>query len=288
MNVLTIYNRSNADAVVAMTQIAAYLTSQEITNDAIDALDLKGSAPNNLDLIVVLGGDGTVLHAARYAQYTRTPILGMNYGHLGFIVNGREENVVAAVADALAGEVTQEARTNLHVDVCCEGDNQNEFETMVSKFQAPDDHRTFFALNEAALTHGDSGRVVDLQLHINGKPMTEVTGDGYVIASATGSTAYALSAGGPVISPDFKGLEAIPLAPHSLRTRALVTGFNDVVELRVMNSPAAQQAALFCDGVEAQFGAPVSRIVVRRGAEPTILLRRPGNDFYTRAQHTFL
>lgn len=287
MKILTIYNRSNDDAVAAMTQISAYLAAQGIDHDAKDVHDISGVAPQTLDMIIVLGGDGTVLHAASYAQYTRIPILGLNYGHLGFIVNTREDNAAAAVAGALAGDVTREERTNMHIDVRCAGDSESAFDTRVANFENPDGDRTFFALNEGALTHGDSGRVVDLCLRVNGTPMTRITGDGYVVASATGSTAYALSAGGPVIAPDFTGLEAIPLAPHSLRSRALVVGANDVVEVEVMQSPASEEASLFCDGQEVACQAPISKIVVRRGKQPTILLRRPGNDFYTRAHDTF-
>lgn len=287
MNILTVYNRSNAESVSAMMQISAYLASQDIDHDAVDALDLVGTCSEDLDMVIVLGGDGTVLSTAAYVEYARVPILGLNYGHLGFIVNKCEDDVVSAVAGALAGEVTTEYRSNLHIDVRCEDDGDAAFERRVSDYVSPDNVRTFFALNEAALTHGSSGRVVDLRLDVNGTMMGEINGDGLVVATATGSTAYALSAGGPMIAPDFTGIEAVPLAPHSLRSRALVTGSNDVVGVDVMKSPAAEEATLFCDGRESQCGSPISRIVVRRGEQPTVLLRRPGNDFYARVHDAF-
>ena len=112
-------------------------------------------------------------------------------------------------------------------------------------------------------------------------------GDGLVVATATGSTAYALSAGGPLVAPGFDGLIAVPIAPHSLRARAMLTSANDVVEMDLSQNAAGREATLFIDGEMAEFSSPIKRMYVRRGAEPTTLLRYKGENFYEYASSVF-
>jgi len=117
--------------------------------------------------------------------------------------------------------------------------------------------------------------------------VADVKGDGIVVSTATGSTAYALSAGGPLVAPGYSGLVVVPIAPHSLHSRALVTGPSDVVEVFMDPSSANREATMFLDGEIIEMERPVRRVVVRAGDEPTVLLRYKAETFYTRTSRVF-
>ena len=320
MNLLIVRNNSNSQAIDASLLLATYLGTQGIDYAVFDSSDLQGLAPNPLvsdqlargvDMAVVLGGDGTILRTARAVGVSGVPILGINFGRLGFLANESEDGVVAIVAAALAGETVSERRSNLRVDIVCEGESDpwaspdadvdmaSSHEETVSTWFDDDEcegeessqegagGHTFFALNEAAVTRGANGRIVDFSLSISDVHIAEMRGDGLVVATATGSTAYALSAGGPLVAPGFDGLIAVPIAPHSLRARAMLTSANDVVEMDLSQNAAGREATLFIDGEMAEFSSPIKRMYVRRGAEPTTLLRYKGENFYEYASSVF-
>ena len=138
-----------------------------------------------------------------------------------------------------------------------------------------------------AVTRGANGRIIDFSLGISGAHIADMRGDGLVVATATGSTAYALSAGGPLVAPGFNGLVAVPLAPHTLHSRAIVTAANDVVEMDLSLNRDPREAALFADGELLSFDAPVKRVYVSRGAVPTTLLRYRHDGFYEHAAKVF-
>ena len=159
MNVLIVANRENGKTLDAMFQIVAYLDSQRIGHAEIDVTDLpdaafaySGITDRNLpegpfDLVITLGGDGTLLHSARLAFAHHAPILGVSCGHMGFLTNDVEDGVVPLIADALSGEIIQEQRVNLHVHVNCEGDEE----------EGIDEPRDYFTLNEIAIARGAMG-----------------------------------------------------------------------------------------------------------------------------------
>lgn len=332
MQVLIVRNNSNPQAVDASLLLAAYFSAQDIGLMMLGSEQIGGTGersaaralPACVDLAVVLGGDGTILRTARLLAGRPVPILGINFGHLGFLANACEEGVVAMVSRALAGEMQVERRANLRVDVVCEGERDPFDDELcgawgeaadadepaaaaageraglakgaswdehagegVAASAGPCDARTFFALNEAAVTRGAMGRIIDFTLDISDNRIAHMRGDGMVIATATGSTAYALSAGGPLVAPGFTGLITVPLAPHSLRSRAILTGDNDVVCVTLEGKDADREATLFVDGDMLTFDRPVKRVYARRGEEPTVLLRAAAENFYTYASEVF-
>ncbi|WP_165050546.1 MULTISPECIES: NAD(+)/NADH kinase [unclassified Adlercreutzia] len=317
MHALIVRNNSNPLATDASLLLAAYFSAQGIDFTTLGSGQISGDAgnreaaralPGRVDLAVVLGGDGTILHTARLLAGTQTPILGINFGRLGFLANACEEGVVAMVSRALAGELQVERRSNLRIDVVCEGERDpfDDAEDGEGAFGAPawdggsagegdepageggpDAPRTFFALNEVAITRGAMGRIIDFTLDISDNRIAHMRGDGMVVATATGSTAYALSAGGPLVAPGFTGLVTVPLAPHSLRSRAILTSDNDVVCVTLEGKDAAREATLFVDGDMLAFDQPVRRVYARRGEEPTVLLRSDAENFYTYAAEVF-
>lgn len=340
VHVLIVRNSANPQALDASLLLVAYLSSQSIGFTLLDSQEVGARtsceqtrmlASQGVDLAVVLGGDGTILHTAQLLRGSLTPILGINFGRLGFLANACEGGVVDMVARALAGELSVERRANLRVDVVCEGE-RDPFsdedcvcdEALLSGEAAPKTGeggsswggdadeasgrsacdasgkpafgvncdglrgvREFFALNEAALTRGAMGRIVDFSLDISDCHIATMRGDGIVVASATGSTAYALSAGGPLVAPGFSGLLAVPLAPHTLHSRAILTGECDVVRVSLACEDANREATLFVDGDMLMFDRPIKCVYVRRGEVPTVLLRVSGEGFYEYAAETF-
>lgn len=297
MHVLVIRNNSNPQATEASLLLGAYLGMQGIESSLVDSRDLVGPAEigevrrlveGGIDLAVVLGGDGTILRTARQIGTAGVPILGINFGQLGFLANASDDGVVAIVAAALADECVREKRANLRIDVVCEGEPDPwGDDDEAAAHDVDDPARTFFALNELAVTRGANGRIIDFSLGISGAHIADMRGDGLVVATATGSTAYALSAGGPLVAPGFNGLVAVPLAPHTLHSRAIVTAANDVVEMDLSLNRDPREAALFADGELLSFDAPVKRVYVSRGAVPTTLLRYRHDGFYEHAAKVF-
>lgn len=325
MHVLIVRNNSNPGAVDASLLLSAYFSSQGVGFTMLDSESLdsplaqdraREALAQGVETVVALGGDGTILRAVRLVGCSEVPVLGINFGHLGFLANEATDGVVALVAQALAGEASCERRANLQVDVVLEGERDPfEVDGCFSgedpwRNEADEDEggcssetlqlasaggsegsferaRSFFALNEAALTRGTMGRLIDVSLDVSGARIADMRGDGMVVASATGSTAYALSAGGPLVAPSFMGLIAVPLAPHTIRSRAILTGDNDVVCVELGENRSSREASLFVDGELKLFEAPIRRVYVRRGSSPTFLLRCSGKSFYEHAAETF-
>lgn len=305
MRIVIIRNNSNSQALDASLLLATYLASQGIEFEMVDVKSLEkqpdslsaadeacaNDALAGVDMVVALGGDGTILRTARMVGFSGIPILGINFGHLGFLANTAGDGVISLVASALAGDAVTEKRTNLCVEVVCVGEH-DPYDMADAAYdeegEAADAHpHRYFALNEVALTRGANGRIIDFSLGVSGEHVADMRGDGFVVASATGSTGYALSAGGPLVAPGFTGLVAVPLAPHTLRARALVTESSDVVELTLESDRSREDATLFIDGNLIELDAPVKRVYVSRGQTPTTLLRCNHDGFYAHVSHVF-
>ena len=301
MHIVIVRNNSNPQAVDASLLLVAYLASQNVDVTLLDSPDIAGLTRNDriaealeagASLVVVLGGDGTILRAARQVAGTGMPILGINFGHLGFLANASDDGVVRIVADALSGDVVRERRATLRVDIVCEGepdpwadDGHGEYgDALAEEATSP---RTFFALNELTVARGSNGRIIDYSLGISGAPIAHMRGDGVVVATATGSTAYSLSAGGPLVAPGFGGLIVTPLAPHTLQARAIVTSESDVVEIGLDGTGSSQEPTLFVDGEPIDLESPAARIYVRRRDDDAILLRYQREGFYEHVAKAF-
>lgn len=292
MNFLIIANKNNPKTLDAFFQISAYAHSQGIAHGELDISALPDAAypygasaeevqeryGGPYDLIITLGGDGTILHASRLAFLLDAPILGINMGHLGFLANTVDESAIALLADAMAGDILQEQRMNLRVQVACLGDEE----------EPPQAPRTFFALNEIAIVRGAQGHIVDFDYAISGDKVASMRGDGLVVATATGSTAYSLSAGGPLVGPSHRGMIAVPLAPHTLNTRAIVTEHHDVVEMTFEEgSASATEVSLFADGDALEFDRPIQSVTVSVSPHPITLLTQRRESFYKQVSRTF-
>ncbi len=309
MHILIVRNNYNSQAVEASLLLTTYLNAQGVDTTLTSASDLDGVYPDKdiaavvqggLDMAVALGGDGTLLRTALQIAYTGIPILGINYGTLGFLTNPCEAGVLEPMAAALAGECVVDKRTNLEIIAVCEGQSDPFLDEAASAGGPGADatpmpasnegdlpcHR-FFALNEVAVTRGSNGRIIEFNLGVSGSMLADMRADGLVVASATGSTAYALSAGGPLVAPGFTGLVAVPIAPHTLHSRAIVTSPSDVVEMDLGHNSDGRIATLFIDGEPVDLETPLKKLYVRRGDTPTTLLHYKDEGFYPRVAKVF-
>jgi len=214
------------------------------------------------DMIVVLGGDGTILRVVREIGEAETPILGVNLGNLGFLTSIRSEDLSTAVHDILHGEYELSERRTLQVTLLHEG---KPVETLV-------------ALNDAVVSRGAVSRIVRLRLSIDGARLTEYVCDGMIFATATGSTAYSLSAGGPILLPTASGCILTPICPHALTNRSIIVGEQSLTRCRVASADG--EAVLTVDG-QVRLSMHVEDEVEVRGAKRIVKLVTPkGHEYF--------
>jgi NAD+ kinase len=272
MRVLLVPNTGNSNAVAAAAELSAWLIGQGLepllSQTDADACGLSdfGVAPTDfgeLALAVALGGDGTILKAVHLFGAAEVPVLGVKFGRLGFLAGSAPEHMREAISTALAGEARVERRETVRADVTMEGRPVG----------------SYIALNEVVLSRGALGRVVALDLSVDGHRLLSTRADGIVVATATGSTAYALSAGGPIVAPGFGGMVIVPVAPHTLCARAIVTDASDTVEI-TLPDPTRADACLVVDGDSAPCRRSIERVTVTRGATDVLLVKLEGRHFY--------
>ncbi|MDR2106437.1 MAG: NAD(+)/NADH kinase [Coriobacteriales bacterium] len=207
------------------------LFSSGIFEDEHTRFDEVRASITAFDLVCSFGGDGTTLRAAHLVGTSGVPLLSYNFGRLGFLAGAGRADLIPALEAAVNGTLDCDARTMLSVTVTYESGRTDRQ----------------IALNEAVVSRGHFGRTVALDLSINGTFIDTIRGDGVLVATPTGSTAYSLSAGGPLIAPGHEGLCVVPISPHSLAARAVITAKDDIVRLEP-NSHNSQRLVLFIDG----------------------------------------
>lgn len=285
MNILLIHNARNAKAVESLFVVIAFLNSQNIgyqtlSSDALfnglSAEEQRMVDGTDFDLAVVLGGDGTILRTARLLACRTTPILGINFGHLGFLANDSDHGVIELISRAFCDELLVSARSNLDISVNLEIDENEE-----------DPFKTYFALNELTVSRGNIGRTLRFYFDISDTHIADLQGDGLIVATSTGSTAYALAAGGPLITPNFDGILVQPLAPHTLTARAIIADANDIVNVGFPREEDKSAATLFIDGDLIELSSPIDSVVVKRGSVPTTFLYAEKEHFYKYSAEKF-
>lgn len=217
----------------------------------------------NLDLLVTLGGDGTLLRGARMVAADGVPVLGINLGHLGFLTSAPRDEVEEALAHWLAGDFEIDARMVLAVHAE-DGDGRAG--------------RTHLALNDAVLHKTGAARVIRLSMRAQRDVVGSYSADGIILSTPTGSTAYSLSAGGPIVSPSVDCIIATPICPHTLGVRPLILPADETVTVEVL-SPT-EELILTIDGQEHERLVPGQRVVARRAPEPVRLVRFAGQTFF--------
>jgi NAD+ kinase len=230
----------------------------------VDVTPATDTAAEGAEMVIVLGGDGTLLRAAELARTCGTPLLGVNLGHVGFLAEAERADLAATVDKVASRAYDVEERMTVDVVV-----RQNGGVTA-----------TGWALNEASVEKASRQRILELVAEIDGRPLSRWGCDGVVCATPTGSTAYAFSAGGPVVWPEVEALLVVPISAHALFARPLVVSPHSVVALELL--PKTSGGVLWCDGRRQIEVPPGGRVEVRRGALPVRLARLHQTPFTDR------
>lgn len=243
----------------------AQLLCQKLKAAGMDAMVLTEQDKadlSNMDMLISIGGDGTYLHTSRYALKYQIPILGMNMGRLGFLTQFDFDGMDQAVALLQQGKYTIEERLLLDVAV---------YQNGTVCFQ---DH----AFNDLVVFRGQP-RLLDLEIHVGEQVASTVYGDGLIVATPTGSTAYSLSAGGPIVEPESHVMLITPICPHSMSSRPMVV--SDKKEIRIKMKPNREDAALInVDGGEALELKVQDEVVVKRSLQTAKVVKLYQTDFY--------
>lgn len=259
-----VVNRNLAPAVEAVEAISIWGSSHGCELFDVGSRT-EADALGRPDLIVALGGDGTILRAVHYFEESLAPVLGIKFGRLGFLSGAHGEDAVEAVAYAVSPDAFKERRALLDVKICTEGKESAQ---------------TFLALNEVVVGRTYGARVVATSLDINGHNLYTLRGDGLIVSTATGSTAYALSAGGPVVSPGYDGMVVVPLASHTLIGRAIVTAPSDTVTVTLPET-GRSAVSIAIDGYDVTEGlGSISSIEVNISRQNVELIKRDNRLFY--------
>ncbi len=215
------------------------------------------------DLAIVIGGDGSLLYAARLIAARGLPILGINRGRLGFLTDVMPQDMISCVDAALEGR--------------CEADHRP---LLQATLRSPDgEERRQLALNDVVLAKWETGRILDFETRIDGRYVNSHGGDGLVVASATGSTAYALSCGGPIVEPDLDVLVVVPICPHTLSDRPIVVSRRATVSVR-LHERFGTRAQVTCDGVVLGELLPGGELVIAPSESRITLLHPPGYNYF--------
>jgi NAD+ kinase len=214
------------------------------------------------DFIVAVGGDGTLMHAARMAAAHGVPVMGVNRGRLGFLADVSPARMLESVDDALEGRCVPETRMLLQATVSGDGARSEAI-----------------ALNDVAVAKHDTGRMLDLRTWVDGAFVNTHAGDGFVVSTSTGSTAYALSCGGPIVHPALAAIVLVPICPHTLSDRPIVVSADSIVEIELAGRPETR-AQVVCDGIPVCELEPGLRLRVERAPVSATLLHPPGHDYF--------
>ena len=251
--------------------LAAYLTKAEL--DVVTVTESPAELPGRRvaeteiasvsDLIIAVGGDGTMLYAARLAREDNVPLLGINRGRLGFLADVTPDEMLQSLGKILDGDYSRESR--LMLDARLETSDGSVVTTA--------------AMNDIVLQRRGTGRMVDFETSIAGQYVNTHSGDGLIVATPTGSTAYALSCGGPIIEPQLDAIVVVPICPHTLSDRPVVVPASLEIEVKLLKR-ADTQAEVAADGHS--FGAlsPDDRLLIGAADKRITLIHPPGHDFY--------
>lgn len=292
-NVLVVAHTGREDAVNACVEVISKLREAGInpvmtpaqlvetqkflqgSNSLIGQLDgiseLGVSVPEkDLELVMVLGGDGTILKAAEIVRETATPLMGINLGHVGFLAESERAGLANAVERIVAKDYVVKERLTLDVRVLVAGKEV---------------YRTW-ALNEATVEKSAAEKMLEVVLEVDSRPLSSFGCDGIIVATPTGSTAYAFSAGGPVVWPGVEAMLVVPLSAHALFARPMVVSPSSLVAVEVLERSAGT-GVLWCDGRRTHDLPVGARVELRRSEHPVRLARLRIGPFTDRLVNKF-
>jgi len=264
-----------------MQALVRHLNSLSLEVFASDALDLEfpggdSAAPaiqlnhvpepeliDRVDLLIAIGGDGTMLYASGLKGRRDVPLLGINRGRLGFLADITPEEMLSSVDRVLNGEFSQESRLMLETTL-----ERADGSTVRAE-----------ALNDIVLQRRETGRMVDFETRVNGRYVNTHAGDGLIVATPTGSTAYSLSCGGPIIEPGLDAVVVVPICPHTLTDRPLVMPADQPIDINMLERDDTK-AEVTADGHSIGEILPGDRLRICRADRRITLIHPPGYDYY--------
>jgi NAD+ kinase len=261
------------DARVAepMAALVEHLTKNGVEVFAAEEMSLdipvsrvgEASLADNAELIISVGGDGTMLRAGRLASGKNVPLLGINRGRLGFLADVTPDAMLASIDHVLDGNYTSESRLQLHATLTASDGTES----------------VGIALNDIVLQRSETGRMVDFETRVGEHYVNTHSGDGLIVATPTGSTAYALSCGGPILEPQLDAIAIVPVCPHKLTDRPIVIPSDEAVEVHLLERDDTQ-AAITVDGRAIGHIRPGDRLRICAAKNRVTLIHPPGYDFY--------
>ncbi len=264
----------HSGVIASLSRLIAYLQSKDLTvmmdevtselmeNASVEVgtrMQLSGSC----DLVVVVGGDGSMLNAAKSVASEGVPVIGINRGKLGFLTDILPDEIESQLDDVLAGNFTVENRFLLDVGL----NDGKEKKSLGS------------ALNDVVLHPGKAAQMIEFELFVDDKFVYSQESDGLIVATPTGSTAYSLSAGGPIMHPDLDAIVLVPMYPHSLNSRPIVIDGDCEIKL-VVAAKESLQPQLSCDGDVRYTASAGDEFFVTKNAVPLKLIHPPKHSFY--------
>jgi NAD+ kinase len=256
------------DELVSARQFASASGSSDSANAILELG--KQVTEHELELVVVLGGDGTILKAAELVRESQTPLLGINLGHVGFLAESEKNQISSTITRVVEKDYLVKERLTLEVSV---------------KLEGKEVYRSW-ALNEATVEKSARERMLEVVVEVDQRPLSSFGCDGIVISTPTGSTAYAFSAGGPVVWPSVDALLMVPLSAHALFARPLVISPNSMVAVEVLQRSAGA-GVLWCDGRRTTELPAGARVEVRKSDKSVRLARLRQGPFTDRLVRKF-
>lgn len=262
----------SSDVAAALPQLAAFLRSYGVrvlveegiapqigaAGEEVASYETMGS---DADVAIVLGGDGTMLYAARRLAAFDVPLAGINQGRLGFMTDIARKDMLTAVGELLAGGFTAEPRLLLTGELWRDG------ERLASSL----------AFNEVVVNKGDLGRMIEMRVEVDGEFVYLLRADGMIVATPTGSTAYALSAAGPILHPGIAGIAMVPLCPHTLSNRPISIGADSQIDITLVSTHVGR---VHFDGQERFDLLAGDRVRIVRSPQVVTLLHPPDYSYY--------
>jgi NAD+ kinase len=255
-NIVIVAKPDDPRVTEPLEQLRAHLTkagASLLTSEAIDGADL----------VIAIGGDGTMIYASRLSREFGTPILGINRGRLGFLADVTPEEMLTSVDRVLQGNYSTDSR--LLLEACL--------------LRSSGEQEVAYALNDVVLQRRETGRMVDFETRIAGQYVNTHSGDGLVVATPTGSTAYALSCGGPIIEPQLDAIVVVPICPHTLTDRPIVIAADQPVEVSLLPRDGTK-AEITVDGFSMGDIWPGDKLQISAANNRVTLVHPPGYDFY--------
>lgn len=263
-----VYRHGTASAQLMARELAKWFHHRgiQVFSHPKQKIDPRVKAINDvskLDLVVVLGGDGTYLEAVRMLDGERVPLLGVNMGSLGFLTVTRSQELYPLVELALSGELEIKSRSMLNIQVRTGGKLKEEFS----------------ALNDLVIERGPMSRLIHIAMIVDKLPIAALKADGLIVATPTGSTAYNLAAGGPILHPEVEALVVTPICPHSLTSRPFI--FPDKRKIQFSIQGQGVRAVLTADGIKKATIGPHDEVWIERDRCDHLFLRKVGHNYFS-------